>query len=96
MANLRTPPKGSAGIARFRDESEVARQVLKLLEASDDPDVSNQAVVVRIVAEARRAVIEAHDEGRPFISNNYCTAPEIAPAMGLPWFELVGMPFRAN
>ena len=58
---------------------------------SDDPEVQLQADYIKLTIETRQAVIDAHDSGEPFISNNYCTAPEITEALGLPAYCLYTM-----
>ncbi|MFQ5381088.1 MAG: hypothetical protein ACE5EF_05655, partial [Dehalococcoidia bacterium] len=93
MANVSKTPPGVKGIERFREENAIVGERLKQAEATDDPEVRHQAMAVRLTWEDRKAVIDAYDEGRPFVANTYSTAPELAPAMGLPWFQVVGLPF---
>lgn len=63
------------------------------VSAIDDPDLLINAELAKLVRNSRKAIVDAFDEGRPFISNNYCTAPEVAKAMDLPAYMLFETPF---
>ncbi len=81
------------GIARYREELERYRFLYDLCEQSDDAEVKAQGFLAKLIGDSRARIIEAHETGEPFIANNYCTAPEIAEAMDIPWFMLYDAPF---
>ncbi len=80
-------------IGKFREEVVNWRLLYDAVATIDDPDLLINAELAKLVSDARRVIVEAYDEGRPFISNNYCTAPEISKAMGLPSYMLFEAPF---
>jgi len=93
MANHDQGKTEDPGITRFKEERDLFRNIGKLMEGIDDPEMKNNIKVTKFVSESRDRVIRAYEEGRPFIANNYCTAPELGEAMDLPWFMLFDAPF---
>lgn len=93
MANPRETKATDPGIEIFRQERDMMLNVGKLINMIEDPELQHTAQVSQFVAQARDKVIRAYEEGRPFIANNYCTAPELGEAMDLPWFMLFDAPF---
>ncbi len=81
------------GITRFREERDLSLNLAKMAEMIEDPDMIHTARMTKFVVEARNAVVEAYEQGKPFIANNYCTAPELGVGMDLPWFMLFDAPF---
>jgi len=81
------------GIQRFREERDQFRNLGAMIGLIDDPEVKLNVRITAFVADARQKIVEAYEEGRPFIANNYCTAPELGLAMDLPWFMLFDAPF---
>ncbi len=93
MANLEEAKTTDRGIELFRQEREMMTNLCSLIGTIDDPEMKHAARVSAFVARARDRVVRAWEEGRPFIANNYCTAPELGEAMDLPWFMLFDAPF---
>jgi benzoyl-CoA reductase/2-hydroxyglutaryl-CoA dehydratase subunit BcrC/BadD/HgdB len=85
--------KEHPGIAKYRADREQFMGLYAIAQQSDDPDLRIAGTLAKFLSEYRGAVIEASERGEPFISNNYCTAPEITVAMDLPWFMLFETPF---
>jgi len=81
------------GIERFRQERDMFANLGKLIGIIEDPEMKHSARMTEFVARSRDRVVRAYEEGRPFIANNYCTAPELGEAMDLPWFMLFDAPF---
>ncbi len=80
-------------IAKFREEVEHWGALYEAVATIDDPDLQINVELAKLISDARKTIVDAFDEGRPFISNNYCTAPEIGKAMGLPSYMLFEAPF---
>ena len=69
------------GIVRFREERDMMANLGKLIGIIEDPEMKHSARMTEFVSRSRDRVIRAYEEGRPFIANNYCTAPELGEAM---------------
>ncbi len=80
-------------IAKFREEVVNWGLLYDSVATIEDPDFRINAELAKLVRDARKSIVDAFDEGRPFISNNYCTAPEVSKAMGLPSYMLFEAPF---
>ncbi len=93
MGNPQATPERDPGIVRFDEEREMMQNVGKLIDLIDDPEMKHTVRLTAFIAKSRAATVEAYDQGKPFIANNYCTAPELGVAMGLPWFMLFDAPF---
>ena len=93
MTNTEALKTIDPGIVLFQQEREMMENVGKLIDLIEDPEMAHSARIPRFIAESRDRVIRAYEEGRPFIANNYCTAPELGEAMDLPWFMLFDAPF---
>ncbi len=83
------------GIVAYKAERERYAGFYALSQASEDPEIRVAGKLAKFVSEARDRIIRAHEEGRPFVNNNYCTAPEITEAMEIPWLMLYEAPFMA-
>ena len=81
------------GIVTYKEQREQYAGFYALSQTSDEPEVKLAGRMAKFVCEARDRIIRAHEEGRPFINNNYCTAPEISEAMEIPWLMLYETPF---
>jgi benzoyl-CoA reductase/2-hydroxyglutaryl-CoA dehydratase subunit BcrC/BadD/HgdB len=93
MANAQEAKADDPGIVRFREERDQMTNLGKLIGIIEDPEMKHSARVTQFVARSRDKIVKAYEEGRPFIANNYCTAPELGEAMDLPWFMLFDAPF---
>jgi benzoyl-CoA reductase/2-hydroxyglutaryl-CoA dehydratase subunit BcrC/BadD/HgdB len=83
------------GIVTYRAERERYSDFYKLSQQIEDPEIRLSGRLAKFVSDARTRIVRAHEEGRPFINNNYCTAPEVTEAMDIPWFMLYEAPFMA-
>lgn len=83
------------GIAIYKAEREQYASFHAITQESEDPEVRVAGMLAKFVSEARDRIIRAHEEGRPFVNNNYCTAPELTEAMDIPWLMLYEAPFMA-
>ena len=83
------------GIVAYKAERERYAGFYALSQASEEPEIRVAGKLAKFVSEARDRIIRAHEEGRPFVNNNYCTAPEITEAMEIPWLMLYEAPFMA-
>ncbi len=88
MANQEHP-----GVRRYKEERDLFHYLDELFRQNDDPEIRHSGMLAKLMSEARASVVRAYEEGEPFIADNYCTAPEIAVAMDLPWFMLYDAPF---
>jgi len=78
----------SKGIARFREDRDQQWLLYELSHDSNDPEARHLGFLARLISEARGRVVDAYEAGEPFIVSNYATAPEVAVAMDLPWFQI--------
>jgi len=85
--------KDHPGIARYREERDRFRFLYELSQQAEDAEMKHAGLLGKLMSEARGQVVDAYEAGEPFVANNYCTAPEIAVAMDLPWFMLYDAPF---
>jgi hypothetical protein len=76
------------GIERFKQQRDAWALLGEFAECSEDPSERHTGTYANLVADYRDSIVRAHEEGKPFIADNYCTAPEIAVAMDLPAFTL--------
>jgi len=83
------------GIVSYRAEREQYAGFYALSQASEEPEIKIAGKLAKFVSDARDRIICAHEEGRPFVNNNYCTAPEMTEAMEIPWLMLYEAPFMA-
>jgi benzoyl-CoA reductase/2-hydroxyglutaryl-CoA dehydratase subunit BcrC/BadD/HgdB len=81
------------GIATYRAERDRYAGFYEFARQSEAPEIRLAGTLAKFVSDAKDRIIRAHEEGRPFINNNYCTAPEITEAMEIPWFMLYEAPF---
>ena len=81
------------GITRFKEERDRFKILYDFSQCSEDPEVRHAGWLARLTSEARAGIVRAYEAGEPFIATNYCTAPEVAVAMDLPWFMLYEAPF---
>jgi hypothetical protein len=82
------------GIERFREERDLHRQLFQSSQMAPGPEIRHSGQVAGMIGEQRGRVVDAYEQGEPFICDNYCTAPEIAVAMDLPWFMVFDAPFN--
>lgn len=87
------PHPTDTGIERFKQERDVHLELYAMSQLAEDPEVRHSGGIAKMVAEQRDRVVNAYEHGEPFICDNYCTAPEVAVAMDLPWFMLFDAPF---
>jgi benzoyl-CoA reductase/2-hydroxyglutaryl-CoA dehydratase subunit BcrC/BadD/HgdB len=88
MANEEHP-----GIARYKEERDRFRFMYELSQQAEDPEMKHAGLLGKLMSEARGRIVDAYEAGEPFVANNYCTAPEVAVAMDLPWLMLYDAPF---
>jgi len=88
-------PEEHRGIVSYRADRDRYADFYALSQQVEDPEIQLSGTLAKFISEARDRVVRASESGEPFINNNYCTAPEIAEAMEIPWFMLYEAPFLA-
>ena len=80
-------------LERYRKERDWFAFLLEAVDQMVTPEMQLQAKLLTILLEAKQGVVDAVENGKPFIGAYYATAPELYTAMDLPWFMIMETPF---
>jgi hypothetical protein len=80
------------GLERFKRELDTLNATILGFEQNPSEETKLDLHIVRLIADHHKKLIEAAEEGKPFIAGYNAASPEIYKAMDLPWYVLLSTP----
>jgi benzoyl-CoA reductase/2-hydroxyglutaryl-CoA dehydratase subunit BcrC/BadD/HgdB len=77
-------------IKRLKEEIDFIHIGLERLDQSTADTANLNKTLLQAMLEHNEKLLQAYDDGKPFIASYYANAPEIYAAMDLPWYSVAG------